>query len=349
MIKIIRDKDGWNRLLKTVGRYDFYHTYDYHHMDITSNDDPLIVKYQEADKIIAIPLIFRTIEGTPYKDATSVYGYPGPIFCNIDTDFDNRNFSDALQTLFEENNIVSVFSRLNPYLKKQDIVLDHVGEISKLGKVVNIDLTKDLEIQKENYNPRLRTYVNKCRKNYLIRIASSETELGQFINIYYENMRRVNAKNRYFFNHSYFIELWKSSDFKTDVLLALEDKTNEIIGGAVFIKKNNIVQYHLSGVKKEYLKLNPIKVLIDEMRIIATHEGYKYFNLGGGVGNNDDSLFKFKSGYSKDYWSFKIWKYIVNPQVYDQLIQLRGNKGCGKFSNRCSLFFPCYRCSYKNF
>src|SRR5690606_28972886 len=95
----------------------------------------------------------------------------------------------------------------------------------------------------------------------------------------------------------------------------------EIIAGAMFIKKNNIVQYHLGGSNEKYLHLNPIKLLIDEARIIATHEKYSYFNLGGGKGAKEDSLFQFKSGFSKDFRPFSVWKYIVDHEVYKNLVK----------------------------
>jgi len=105
----------------------------------------------------------------------------------------------------------------------------------------------------------------------------------------------------------------------------------------MMIKTNNIIQYHISGTKNEYLYLTPIRLLIDEMRIKGTEEKYTYFNLGGGLGSTEDSLFNFKSSFSKDFKNFKIWKYIVNEQVYKQLSE--------QYSKPDSddIFFPLYR------
>src|SRR5690606_22871960 len=138
---------------------------------------------------------------------------------------------------------------------------------------------------------------------------------------YYENMDRVKAKKYYYFNKNYFKKLLKSSDFNTTILLVIHDKTNEIIGGSMFITTNTIVQYHLSGTKNEYSKMHPTKLLIDEMRILASEKGYKYFNLGGGLGGrDDDSLFDFKSSFSNDFNQFFLWKWITNQEVYDELV-----------------------------
>jgi len=66
----------------------------------------------------------------------------------------------------------------------------------------------------------------------------------------------------------------------------------------MMVKTNNIIQYHISGTKNDHLNLSPIRLLIDEMRLRGTAENYRYFNLGGGLGNNEDELFRFKSSFS---------------------------------------------------
>src|SRR5690606_7773702 len=113
--------------------------------------------------------------------------------------------------------------------------------------------------------------------------------------------------------------LINATDFNVELLIATHNETKEIIAGAIFMKRNGIVQYHLSGTREAYLQLNPIKLLIDEMRIMATKENLTFFNLGGGLGSNEDSLFRFKSGFSKDYKGFKLWNHIVNEHVYKEL------------------------------
>jgi lipid II:glycine glycyltransferase (peptidoglycan interpeptide bridge formation enzyme) len=153
-------------------------------------------------------------------------------------------------------------------------------------------------------------------------------------------MRRVNANKEYFFDKKYFLDLLNSSDFDSEVLLAISRKTGEVAGGAMFIKKNEIIQYHLSGTSEIYLDLNPLKLLIDEMRIRGTQDNYSYFNLGGGVGAQEDSLFYFKSGFSKYTLPFNVWKYTVNPNIYEDLVQQRKDI---RFCKETLRYFPRYR------
>jgi len=344
MIKIITEKEEWSTLVSSSESSDFYHTFDYHLLSKKDEETPVMIKYSEGAKTILLPLLIRNINGTSYKDATSVYGYPGPVCSNVAGKFDNTTFKKELNALFLKNNIISVFSRLNPFVAHQEKVLNGLGEIETLGRLINIDLTNDLDNQRQQYQKRLRTYINKSRRNCTIINVSTQRHLLKFIELYYENMQRVKARQHYFFHKNYFLDLLGSKDFKTEILLAIHNETEEFIGGAMFIKKNQIVQYHLSGAKEETFGLNPIKLLIDEMRIRATKENYKFFNLGGGLGNKEDSLFKFKSGFSKDLRPFKIWKYIVNPNVYEDLVIEKQSRECAKIFNNCSDYFPCYRC-----
>lgn len=345
MIKIIKEKSLWNTALKEVGYSDFYHTFDYHQITKNDGDLPILIVYEEGETRILLPLLIREIKGTSFYDATSVYGYAGPLTQNVAPTFDNTNFRQELERLFHQNSIVSVFSRLNPFIPNQESCLSGLGEISTMGKVVNIDITQDLDTQRKQYQKRLRTYVNKCRNQYRIQKAETDAEISTFIEMYYANMYRVGAKKHYFFKRDYFFDLLKSDRFEASILLAIDTKTEAIIGGAMFVKKNKIVQYHLSGVKEEYLHLNPVKLLIDEMRIRSTSDNCSYFNLGGGLGSKEDTLFQFKAGFSMDFKYFKLWKYIVNEAVYEDLVSKKTKKTCGRFTKNCPDYFPCYRCN----
>lgn len=340
MIEIIKEKEIWDNLVKKCDFADFYHTYDYHHAAKAKGEEPALIHYAENNRTIVLPLLFRNIEYSLYKDATSVYGYPGPITKNITSDFDYGLFQKELHRFLREQNIISVFSRLNAFIPHQENCLHDLGRTEILGRVVYIDLTKTLDEQWSFYHKRLRTYINKSRTIYTIKKANELAELESFVALYHENMKRVNANAAYFFDKKYFLDLINSTDFKTELLLAINKETAEVAGGAMFTKKNTTVQYHLSGTSERYLDLNPIKLLIDEMRIIGTQENFSYFNLGGGVGSKEDSLFYFKSGFSKDSAPFKVWKYMVNQKIYDDLVLQRRDI---QYCEETLQFFPRYR------
>lgn len=320
-IEIIKNRKEWTEFLSLIETYDCYHTYDYHFLSKSDDEIPILLKYEHLDVLVGIPFLVRYINNSDYKDITSVYGYPGPVGKGITNNFDNEIFKTELIKFLKLNNFVSAFSRLNPFIANQSKILFNLGSISSKGKVVNIDITKNLAEQRSGYQSRLKTYINKSRRSCSIKRATTKEDLEEFIHVYYENMKRVNADDFYFFDELYFQNLVDSKDFQTEILLAIDNETNKTIAGCLFIISNGIVQYHLSGSKHEFLNKTPTKLLIDEMRIIATNKGCKFFNLGGGLGGRaDDSLFNFKSSFSKDYKNFNTWKLIINKEVYDEFV-----------------------------
>ena len=334
MISEINEKKEWNEILSQLDYYDCYHTYEYHDISKNENEQSTLLVYKSDDFLIAIPLIIRPIEDTDYFDATSVYGYSGPVLKLFGNGEDYTGFQSELNQYFKKKNIISVFSRLNPFIDNQDSILNSLGNIEELGKVVNIDLTEDLELQRQVFSKTTKRYLNKANKLCNVKRSKEEKDITTFVDLYYENMDRVNAKDSYYFEKDYFFKMINASDFETEVVFAVLKDTDEIISAAMMMKTKDIIQYHISGTKNDYLKITPIRLLLDETRIEGTKEGFKYFNLGGGLGSEEDSLFNFKASFSKDFKQFKVWKYVANQEVYDEL---------SKDSNKDTNFFPLYR------
>jgi lipid II:glycine glycyltransferase (peptidoglycan interpeptide bridge formation enzyme) len=149
-------------------------------------------------------------------------------------------------------------------------------------------------------------------------------------------MDRVDADKKYYFSDSYFDYFLNSQDFESFILLA--EYKNAITAGSLFTVCSKIMQYHLSGTYNEYLKYAPMKLILDEARIIAKQRELKYFHLGGGVGGVNDSLFNFKAEFSHNYKIYQVWRKVVNREAYDMLVSKRFG---GKIPD--SGFFPLYR------
>ena len=333
MLEIITSKNEWDATLKEIGSYDFYHTFDYHQISKSEEEQPLLIVYKKEAEIIAVPFLLREIPNTEFFDLTSVYGYTGPISKNIAENFDNNHFYDLLNDYLMKIKVVSVFSRMNPYIECQDYVLNGIGELDVIGSLVNIDLKLPLEASRAAYRKDTKSRVNKARRACSIKLAETQEEINSFVEIYLETMQKLEANDSYFFDNQYFFNFLKCDGFETDILLAVHNETGEIIAGSMFVKTNNIIQYHLSGTKSDFMNIAPSRILLDEMRIKGTESGFDYFNLGGGYQSKEDALFSFKSSFSKDIKQWKAWKYVVNDKVYKEL----------SVNKESSSFFPTYR------
>jgi len=265
-------------VLKKIDCYDCYHTFEYHHLSKLKGELPILIYYEGKTGKIAFPLLKRKIPKYDFYDCTSVYGYVGPIFTpNID-EIDLSFFQIAIAKFFKKEKIISVFSRLNPFLVSQEKSLTQLGKIETLGKVIFIDLRENNRNQRLGYSKTTKRYLNKSRKFCSIKKEFDQEDILIFKNLYYENMNRVNANSYYYFEESYFQQLLQAKEFTTDVKYVINNDTEEIIAGAIFIKSKHVIHYHLSGTKTEFLHLNPLRLLIDEMRLEnPNYKEYAYF------------------------------------------------------------------------
>ena len=323
----------WEIIVKSSAKYDFYHTSFYHKID--NNFSSLLFVAEDELDFLALPLVLRPIGQALWVDFTSVYGYCGPISNRKNFDFDQYFidfFEFKLKEYCRENNVISLFSRLHPLIVHQTI-FRNIGEVSPINKTVAIDLKLSPEEQKRQYRKSTKSELNQLRrKGFYVVEAKSTEDLERFIEIYYETMDRVKASPYYYFSKEYFLSFLRNNYFQNKLLLAkFEDK---IIAGAIFTITDKIMQYHLAGTTEEFIKVTPMKLILDEARLLGNDLSLDYLHLGGGVGGSDDDpLFRFKSGFSKSCFQFSVWKYIFNEEVYNQLSENKGD----------SSFFPLYR------
>ncbi len=337
ILDINAQKQLWIDTLKKCNNYDFYHTATYHSIEENEHSSRLFVASDDS-QTLALPLVIREIEGTDFRDATSVYGYAGPVASedmsqikSILLDF----FRQELKSFFTEQNIVSVFSRLHPLIDIGDFFNDFGQEVP-LNKTVSIDITLTVDEQRSKYRKSNKYEINQLKKKgFEVIEATSDADIDEFIQIYTENMERVMATKNYFFSKEYFYNFLKNEEFKNVLLLAKKDETT--VAGAIFTVSNDIMQYHLAGTSEAFLKETPMKLILDQARLIANDLDLKYLHLGGGITSKDtDGLFRFKSGFSDSFYRFSVWNYIHSQEQYDTLVaKVKADPE--------SSFFPLYR------
>ncbi len=74
------------------------------------------------------------------------------------------------------------------------------------------------------------------------------------------------------------------------------------------------------------------------MRIGQSDGNRSYFNLGGGVGCDNDNLFYFKRRFSPDVRSLIMWRFIVDRKRYNELV-----RSMASISDTGNDSFPGYR------
>lgn len=333
---IDKESVSWERIVGSSEIYDFHHTSYYHKID-NEHMSKLLV-FSKGKDFIALPVVIRNIPNSEFFDITSVYGYAGPIYRLQEDTKEELSifFKHRFPQYCLENKIVSAFSRLHTLIDQKPI-LSSLGEIIDLNKTVAIDLTASPEDQRKNYRKSLKSELNQLRrKDIVVKTAENRADIDRFIEVYYETMDRVQATRNYYFSKQYFYNFLATTDFNSKLLVA--KFKGEVIAGAIFTFTDKIMQYHLAGTAEKFIRDTPMKLIIDEARLLGNELGLVYLHLGGGVGgHDDDSLFRFKSGFSKNFTQFSIWKYIVDESQYNKLVDSKSA------INKASNYFPLYR------
>jgi len=349
------DTRQWQTILDRGTTYDFYHTATYNAMEAHRNGyQAVLFVYEESEAVVAFPLILRPLtmldglresfEG--YYDATSVYGYPGPV---SNQDWANRAFFErfgrVLDRQLNQMHVIAAFSRLHPLIQN-DAGLT-IGEVVTLGETVSINLALPVDEQFRLFRKSHRYEIRKARAADVTVVHDAQWEhYEDFIALYLATMRRVNADAHYHLNQLYFDQLRIALGEKLHLFAAR--RGGRVISAALFTLVNGLVEYHLSGSSIEELNYAASKLVIDEARRWATAQGATVLHLGGGLGSHNDSLFLFKSGFSPQRHAFRIWRYVVDPAQYASAVQQRrawlSRRGF-RFSQED--YFPTYRSKYQ--
>jgi hypothetical protein len=343
----------WAAVLEQTKRYDFYHLPQYHSLaEEWGEGSGRLFVYTEGPFTIALPLLLRPLAPVPgveqlgaaWKDATSVYGYAGPVTSHAAIPPEVAgNFQTALRERLESLGVVAVFSRLHPQLPQQAL-LGGLGEYRRLGPTVSIDLTLPPAVQRAGFRKNHKEGINRLRRAGVTTWwDQGRTYLREFVPLYHQTMRRVQAAAAYFFPCAYFEGLCAVLSSRAHLFVSLLG--GRLICGVLVVECNGFLQYHLGGTEDEFVRRSPMKLLIDDVRLWATGRGLSVFHLGGGVTSQpDDSLLHFKAGFSDRRHDFCVWRWVLCPDIYRQAVAARE-----QWNERHGLrvavadYFPAYR------
>ncbi len=345
--------EQWQRVLLHSYQYDFYHLPQYHALaEENSEGFARLFVFSQDPHHIAVPLLLRAVDTIPglaragqgWLDATSVYGYAGPLSSQPSLPQDVvSGFQSSFSAWLRDMGVVSLFSRLHPLLA-QEAILPGIGETISLGSTVSIDLTEPTREQVSRYRKGHRYDISRLQRlGATCTLDQDCVELGSFAQAYNDTMRRVGAGDEYYRDLAYFEQLLGRLHGYLHLFCC--HLGSAFLCGGLFALTDGIVQYHLSGSSPDHHELAATKLMIDTVRSWAAERSATVFHLGGGVGSRDDSLYRFKAGFSGRRHPFKVWRWVVQPDVYSRLCRVAdsylGTRGCG--AGEATTYFPRYR------
>ena len=172
----------------------------------------------------------------------------------------------------------------------------------------------------KEYSSTNRNLVRKLEKEgfeYLI--TNKKQDLDEFIEMYYSTMSNVGANTFYYFQKELIQKLFK--DLEEKIFLAKVHKVGVAYCYSLFFISGGIATYYLSARNPEYGKIPATNYLLSKTVEYLKEKQLKILNFGGGLTNDlNDSLFIFKSNFSRTNKNFYVGKRIFNYEIYNQII-----------------------------
>lgn len=325
----INQSEIWDGIVKSFPNYDVYYLSGYVKAFQAHGDGEPILLYYEKNHGRGIcvlmkrdvaydPLFTGKIKKGEYFDAVTPYGYGGFIFDgSIDTETFVREFKQVLTDI----HVNSVFFRFHPVLDNAKLN-EKIVSVIPLGKTIVIDLTSP-KIIWENIISKNRNMIRKAEKSG-VKIYHSDNPrlLENFREIYDKTMRIDNADDYYFFEDAFYDSL--TTDLKGHFQLFYAVLGSKIISIAIMIYANEQLHYHLSGSLLEYRSFAPSNLLLYKAALWGHEHGFKTFHLGGGVGSEEDPLYKFKAAFNRNSnCHFAVGKSVIDNDEYNSLLRIR--------------------------
>lgn len=336
------DFKEWDDIVRSFEHRDVYYLSGYvKGLKIHGDGEPLLFFYEDKN-IRGMNVVFKRdiselqefkgiLKESQWFDFITPYGYGGWI---IEGSKDASTLLKKYEEWCQKNHIISEFVRFHPVLENHSPVEDFYN-IVPLGQTISMDLETPDEIW-QNLVGKNRNVIRKAIKSGVkVYSGRSKYVYDNFRTIYDKTMSRDNAESYYYFGDLYYQSLLEDLPFESQVFYAEYEGT--IISIAIILSENDLLSYHLSGSLKDFQNLAPSNLLLYHVAKWGNLNGKKTFHLGGGLGSQEDNLFKFKKAFNKEGFNqFYIGKKIHNQYMYDELVEISA-----KDSNNS--FFPLYR------
>lgn len=337
----LEQSEQWDAVVRSFKEYDVYWLSGYvKAFQIHGDGEPLMFFYED-EKTRGINVVMKRdiskdakfhglIEEGRYFDFATPYGYGGWIIEGEDT----VELFKSYETWLLTNSIISEFVRFHPMIKNHG-ACEAFYEVIRLGEVVHMELSTPEDIW-NNIISKNRNMIRKAIRND-IKIYNGRFPgiYEKFRTIYNDTLNKDNAEEYYYFGDQFYESVL--NDLPQNAQIFWAEKDGQAIAASIMIGANGHLDYHLSGVLRDFSLFAPTNLLLYEAALWGCANGYRTLYLGGGVGSREDSLFKFKKAFYKGELNhFYIGKKIVDQEFYKVLYGMR--KEIKNFN-----FFPIYR------
>jgi hypothetical protein len=326
--------DEWNALVTRLQGRDTYTLAAYHRAAATlepAGTQPVLLHFAHSGGDVALPLLLRPLPDGHGWDATSAYGYGGPVAASERA---ATGLLEALDAWAAANDVVATFLRLHPLLGNARLI-PRSAELIELGSTVAWDVSPGRDLVTVMHPHHQRAVRKADRTGVTVDVLNHPRDLGPFCDLYETTMRRQQADDFYFLTAGY----WKSVlDEAEELGLVLVEARldGELIAALLCFATGPWLHYHLGATSDRGRSIGASARCFLAAAEWAQSRDLARFHLGGGLGGNPDSpLLRFKHRFDPAgaLLPFHVVKLVHHADRYEALAGTSSTAG----------FFPPWR------
>lgn len=319
-----------------------------------------LAMYRDGSRVVLQPFIRRPLGALPFlagapdagdfDDLANVYGYGGPI-SNAADDGEGRMlyraFATELSAWCEREGIASEFCSLHPLLARHQVgLVADVLPAAQVKDVVVIDLRPGEDEIAKGLRKGHRSSIALAHRSgvRVAKVPPSAENIAALKAMYAATMVRREAAGRWFFPDDFFaVTLASLGPTRTTLLFA--DVDGELESGCLLMHDFATAYYHFAGTFSKRPGIGANNLMVFEAAMHAKRAGFERLHLGGGVtADPDDSLLRFKAGFSPLRAPLYTYFTVRNRRVYDELCERKRAYECKTTGAEMqSDFVPLYR------
>jgi len=324
----------WDALVARLGGLDTYTRAAYHRASAlleVAGTEPVLLHFRHRTGEIALPLLLRPLPHGAGWDATSAYGYGGPV---ARTAAGRAAFGRALDAWARANGVVATFLRLHPLLDNHRLV-PATAEVVHAGSTVAWDVSAGRDLMAGMHAHHRRAARRADRAHLEVGVVSRPSSLAEFRELYVTTMRRQHADPFFYFPAEYWDSLLAERETLRPVLV--EGRLDgRLVASLLCFAEGTRLHYHLGASAEAARSIGASNRCFLAAAEWAQAGGMTHFHLGGGFGGSEvSSLYVFKRRFdpSGDPRPFHIAKIVHDRTRYRELA------GTGETAG----FFPPWR------
>jgi hypothetical protein len=255
------------------------------------------------------------IPGGGLKDASSPYGYGGPIATTGDGAFVAAAWA-AYARWMREQQVAVEYVRFHPLLGNERL---YGGQAIDNRQVVSMAL--DAGDPGAGYPPRLRQTLKKAATAGLVyeegRLEGRAAAFGAF---HRAAMGEMQADSFYLFSDDYFDRVAQSGLATLGV--CRHPSSDQWLAASLFLDGPGVREYHLAATNEAGRKLGASSFALHQGALAAQRLGLRHLYLGGGTtASPDNPLFFFKAAFSAQRLTYRTGWTVFDGPAYDELKQ----------------------------